>query len=108
MNDRDPLDDLLRSAFAADRARTSPVEIAGRVMARIRWLQRLRVLTLTAALLVGLAALAVSVEPALTALGGIIDQRIATVAEWQSSTLALMLLAVVGAGWLMVMDWEWS
>ena len=106
MTDRDPLDDLLRDAFAADRAWTPPVHVADGVMVRIRRRQRARTLILAAATAVGLVALGASIEPAL---GGLLDLVNAyRPAQWLDDTLALTVLVVAGTASLMLMDWEWS
>lgn len=106
MTDRDPLDDMLREAFAADLARTPPVQVTARVMARIRRHQRVRLLTLAGTLLTGLLVLAVSVEPALAVLAELVNDNLP--GAWRHDGLPLAMLALLGGASLMLLDGEWA
>lgn len=107
MNERDPLDDLLHDAFAADLARTpAPVQVAERVMARIRRRQRVRMLTLAGTLLAGLLVLAVSVEPALAVLAELINDSVPEASHQDG--LVLAVLALAGAASLMFLEADWT
>lgn len=103
MSEHDPLDDLLHAAFAADAARTPPVHVAERVMARLRRRARVRLLTLAVTLTAGLAVLAASLQPALSALSEVADRMVA--GDWTTDPLGYGVVAVLAA-WLMLMDRE--
>lgn len=98
----DPLDDLLIRAFADDREESANIDVAPRVMARIRTGRRLRTCILGGAALTGLAIMLAFLEPAAVALT---EQLISLAREpWQNDTLLMALAAAAGAAWLLLME----
>lgn len=98
----DPLDDLLNRAFADDRRESAGIDVAPRVMARIRARRRLRACILGGAVLTGLAIMLAFLEPATVALT---EQLIAMAREpWHNDTLLMALAAAAGATWLLLME----
>jgi hypothetical protein len=108
MSESDPIDNLLRGAFAADRDRTPTVAVAEQVMARIRARQRIREITLVSTTLAGLATLLLFLQPGLDYLTGYLTETLLDhlPTDFQANILALTLIAAVGAAWLMVLDEE--
>lgn len=104
MTDHDPVDALLRNAFAADLERTETPPVVARAMARIRRQQRIRLLTVASALLVGLLLLAASVQPALAVLTEALRQYLPQ--DLHDNLPMLAVLAALGATWLLVLDGE--
>lgn len=111
----DPLDQLLRKAYADDQARATLPSVSPRVMARVRTRRRLRALLLSVATGVGLAILLVSAGPALQALtealtealadalAGRLNQGLALIeGGLPLDSLAFALLAIVLASGLML------
>jgi hypothetical protein len=103
----DPLDELLRKAYADDQARAAMQSVSPRVMARVRAHRRLRALLLSVAAGVGLAILLVSAGPALQALTDALmehlNQGLALVENGRPlDSLAFALLVIVLAGGLLL------
>ncbi len=101
---RDPVDTLLREAFAADRARTPAPQTTARVMAVIRRRQLRRRLVLGAGGAGGLALALMSARPALDALMATFAGPLSS--AWNDSALALGALAVVVGVWLLILEEE--
>ena len=101
-SEKDPLDDLLERAFAADAARTPAVNVADRVVKRLRTRQRLRLMVLTVAAVTGTGLLVVSVPPIVAPLLTALQSGLP--ADWQSNSLMLTLVTAAAAVWLTMMD----
>lgn len=98
----DPLDNLLTRAFAEEREASPHVDIAARVMARIRARRRLRTCVLGGAALIGLAIMLVFLEGAALALT---EQLVPLAREsWQNDTLLMALAVSAAAAWLLLME----
>ncbi len=107
MNERDPMDELLRQAFDADQARmfAPPIaapRIAARVAAQLRARQRVRLAVLGSATLAGLLMLALSLQPAIATLLAALPANLAV--DWSANGLTLAAVTIAGAAWLMTMD----
>ncbi|MEQ8860690.1 MAG: hypothetical protein RIC56_18765 [Pseudomonadales bacterium] len=99
--DRDPLDILLREAFAADQARSPAPDVAERVIARIRRRQFWRRLVLGAGAGVGVIVGLNSARPAVTALITAIGAQ--APGTWNDGALVVGALALgIGAWWLVL------
>jgi hypothetical protein len=121
MTEHDPLDEVLRRAFAEDRVRGSGPSVAAPVMRRIRAQRRLRRAVLAAAGLAGLLLLATVSPGALAAAASAVAgallipvQIIASLAPdalpglsrletWVQSAPAIALLVILGAGSVLVL-----
>lgn len=98
----DPLDDLLNRAFADDREESANIDVAPRVMARIRAGRRLRNCILGGAALAGLTIALAFLEGAAVALT---EQLISMAREpWPNDPLLMALAAAAAATWLLLME----
>lgn len=109
----DPVHDLLERAFAADQRRAQAPDLAPSVVDRIRRRQRLRMLLIGGAALVGLGMVLLSAAPVLSMLDAWL--RIELSALLSSAGLspkpallpdaALMAIAALAAaGWLILLE----
>lgn len=100
----DPLDVLLRDAFARDLERTEVRSVTDRVMARIRRRQQRRLGILAAAVVLG--AMAASAFAA-----RLVEQLLSVLATslssgWQDSALAFAVVALIAGMWLVILEEE--
>ncbi len=100
----DPVDVLLRDAFAADLASVDVPAVTARVMARIRSHDRWRRLLLGTGMVIGLGVAAVASTPTLETLIAALQAPLRN--GLQDSALTLGALAILAGVWMLILEEE--